>query len=101
MLLTALEWLALPEEEREKRKGELSPHECFLLRTTYEYMPKGPEHYPKGPLKRPDPTPEDWERFWHSEFEAFKEFGTIPKEVTYEEWTKKGRPLTWDGKGWG
>ena len=50
MALTALEWLALPEDEREKRKGELSPHECFLLRTTYEYMPKGPEHYPKGPL---------------------------------------------------
>ena len=93
MALTALEWLALPEDEREKRKGELSPHECFLLRTTYEYMPKGPEHYPKGPLKKPDPTPEDWERFWHSEFEAFKEFGTIPKEVTYEEWTKNSHQI--------
>lgn len=97
MALTALEWLALPENEREKRKGELSPHECFLLRTTYAYMPIGPEHYPDGPLKKPDPTPEDLERYWRSEFEVIKELGIIPKEVSYEKWTKKGRPLTWKG----
>lgn len=38
MSLTAREWLLLPEKEQERRKGELSPHECFLLRTDLEYM---------------------------------------------------------------
>lgn len=100
MALTALEWLALPEDEREKRKGELSPHECFLLRASYDYMPRGPEHYPNGPLKKREYTHEEMEKIWHSHFEVLKEFRIIPKEVSYEEWTKKGRPLTWDGKGW-
>lgn len=99
MTLTALEWLALPDNEREERKGELSAHECFLLRTTYAYMPKGPEHYPNGPLKRQEHTQEEIEKFWHDEFEVFKSFGTIPQDVSYEEWTRKGRPLTWEKKG--
>ena len=30
MSLTAREWLLLPKEEQEKRKDELSAHECFL-----------------------------------------------------------------------
>lgn len=33
--LTAKEYLALSPEERERRKDELSAHECFLLRTLY------------------------------------------------------------------
>ena len=32
-MLTAREWLLLSAEQQEKRKGELSAHECFLLRT--------------------------------------------------------------------
>lgn len=38
MSLTAREWLLLPKEEQEKRKDELSVHECFLLRTELEYV---------------------------------------------------------------
>ena len=38
MALTAREWLLLPREEQEHRKEELSPHECFLLRTDLEYV---------------------------------------------------------------
>ena len=38
MSLTAREWLLLPKEEQEKRKDELSAHECFLLRTELEYV---------------------------------------------------------------
>lgn len=38
MSLTAREWLLLPQEEQQRRKGELSSHECFLLRTDLEYM---------------------------------------------------------------
>ena len=38
MALTAREWLLLPEDEQQRRKNELSPHECFLLRTDLEYI---------------------------------------------------------------
>lgn len=95
MALTALEWLALTEDERERRKGELSPHESFLLRTTYEFMPRGPEHYPNGPLKQHESTEVEKEKFWRDEFAVFKMWGTIPQKVSYEEWMEKGRPLTW------
>lgn len=37
-MLTAREWLLLPAEEQEKRKYELSAHECFLLRTNLEMI---------------------------------------------------------------
>lgn len=37
-MLTAREWLLLPDKEQEKRKKELSAHECFLLRTDLEYI---------------------------------------------------------------
>lgn len=36
MGLTAREWIWLPRDEQERRKGELSQHECFLLRTRYD-----------------------------------------------------------------
>lgn len=38
MSLTAKEWLLLTKSEQERRKGELSSHECFFLRTTYSYI---------------------------------------------------------------
>ena len=38
MALTAREWLLLPKDEQEKRRHELSSHECFLLRTELEYI---------------------------------------------------------------
>lgn len=38
MALTAREWLMLPKEDQERRKDELSSHECFLLRTDLEYL---------------------------------------------------------------
>lgn len=95
MALTALEWLALPEEERKRRGEELSSHECFLLRTVYEFMPKGPEHYPNGPLQRKEPTEEEMEKFRRDRFTVFRAWGTIPQEVTYDEWKGKGCPLTW------
>ncbi|KSV60295.1 hypothetical protein ASU35_05965 [Acetivibrio ethanolgignens] len=33
MALTAREWTLLPKDEMEARQGELSPGECFKLRT--------------------------------------------------------------------
>lgn len=38
MSLTAREWLLLPEKEQQERGHELSPHECFLLRTLYSHI---------------------------------------------------------------
>ena len=38
MSLTAMEWILLPEDEQQKRKNELSSHECFLLRTAYDHV---------------------------------------------------------------
>lgn len=38
MALTAKEWLLLPKKEQKERAGELSPHECFLLRTAYSMV---------------------------------------------------------------
>ena len=38
MALTAREWILLPEEEQKRRGAELSPYECFLLRTELDYI---------------------------------------------------------------
>lgn len=38
MALTAREWLLLPEQEQKERAGELSHHECFLLRTELSHF---------------------------------------------------------------
>lgn len=38
MGLMAREWLLLSKEEQEKRKGELSKQECFLLRTELDMI---------------------------------------------------------------
>ena len=66
MALTAREWLLLPEDEQQRRKNELSPHECFLLRTDLEYI-----HFSEEEKK--NISPEKKEAFLH------------PKERTEEE----------------
>lgn len=38
MALTAREWILLSKDEQERRSKELSPHECFLLRTDLAYV---------------------------------------------------------------
>ncbi len=58
MGLTALEWLLLPEEEQKRRGHELSPHECFLLRTTYSYVKFTEE-------EKANMSPEERERILH------------------------------------
>lgn len=66
MALTAREWLLLSEDEQQRRKNELSPHECFLLRTDLEYI-----HFSEEEKK--NISPEKKEAFLH------------PKERTEEE----------------
>lgn len=38
MALTAREWLLLLKDEQERKREELSPYECFLLRTELAYI---------------------------------------------------------------
>jgi hypothetical protein len=38
MTLTAREWLLMPADEQEQHKQELSPHECYLLRTLFSNL---------------------------------------------------------------
>lgn len=66
MALTAREWILLPQQEQEDRKGELSPHECFLLRTELDYI-----HFSEDEKK--NMSQEKREAFLH------------PKEYTEEE----------------
>ncbi len=66
MSLTAREWILLPREEQEKRKGELSPEECFKLRIELSEIHLSEE-------QKKNLSPEVKERFIH------------PKERTEEE----------------
>ena len=66
MSLTAREWLLLSKEEQERRKNELSLHECFLLRTDLERI-----HFTEEEKK--NMPPKEREEFIH------------PKERTKEE----------------
>lgn len=58
MALTAREWLLLPENDQKKREKELSPHECFLLRTELAYV-----HFSEEEKK--NMTREEKEKFLH------------------------------------
>lgn len=97
MSLTAEEWLALPIEEGNRRGNELSPHECFRLRTECSMMPRGPEFYPNGPVKRKKLTQEEIQKKKENEFLVMKEFGMLPNDLTFEEWNNAGTPLNWKG----
>lgn len=48
MALTALEWLALPEDEREKRKGSFPRMSVFFSGRLTSICPKDRSIIPKG-----------------------------------------------------
>ena len=100
MSLTAKEWLLLPEDEQIRRADEVSPHECFLLRTQYAEIHFTEEE--KANMTQEErakflrkPTEEEILRGKHASFDAMKMFGMIPDEVTFEEWQKAGCPVGW------
>lgn len=102
MALTAEEWLALPIEEGDRRADELSPHEAFRLRTELSYWPRGPEHYPNGPIvrKKKKWTEEEKRKYREKDFHVFRDlFHTIPENITFEQWDAAGNPLHWDENG--
>ena len=60
MALTAREWLLLPKDMMEKRKGELSKEECAKLRLELDFV-----HFSEEEKARM--TEEEKERFIHPE----------------------------------
>lgn len=60
MALTAREWLLLPKDMMEKRKGELSKEECTKLRLELDFV-----HFSEDEKARM--TEEEKERFIHPE----------------------------------
>ena len=89
MALTAREWLLLPENEQQRRKNELSDHECYLLRTELEYIHLTEE-------EKKNMSPEKREKFLHpnerskKEKEAFNQqcqeiFKRLSEEVKKDE----------------
>lgn len=99
MALTALEWLQLDKDERERRKGELSNHESFLLRTQYSYYDDCREGRDlaiktvKGDKKIY--TPEEQEAYVKSVFEMMKEIGVVSSDTDLETFRKNGK-WAWD-----
>lgn len=99
MALTALEWLQLDKDERERRKGELSNHESFLLRTQYSYYDDCREGRDlaiktvKGDKKIY--TPEEQEKIDKEFFEILTKYGAIPENTTMEDF-RGGCKRAWD-----
>ncbi len=81
MALTALEWLKLNTDERERRKGELSPHECFLLRTTYSMYDGFNDVKVVGHREM---TPDEEEKAAEDFFKILKETKVIPQNTDLE-----------------
>ena len=100
MGLTAREWIWLPRDEQERRKGELSQHECFLLRTRYDDV--HPTEKEKASLTQEakermlqKPSEEEKKKKKESDLKVMKMFGLIPEQVTFEEWENAGYPIGW------
>ena len=81
-------------------KGELSQHECFLLRTRYDDV--HPTEKEKASLTQEakermlqKPSEEEIRKSKESDLKVMKMFGLIPEQVTFEEWENAGYPIGW------
>ena len=76
MKLTAREWLLLPEaEQMEKQKLTKEERERFI-----------------NPPKRTD---EEIEKNNRTTFKVLQNWKILPKDITFEEWIKAGKPLNY------
>lgn len=84
MALTAREWILLPKEEMEARKGELSSEECLKLRIELDMV-----HFTEEEKQRM--SPEEKERFIHPPRMSEEERAKVRKqgEIFIEETKKK------------
>lgn len=101
-MLTAREWILLPREEQLKRGKELSPEECRKLRMelseiyiSEEEKRKMTEEEKEGFIHPPKKNKKELEKDARDSFEVLKEFEILPKEVDFDEWIKRGKPLNW------
>ena len=100
MSLRAKEWLLLPEDEQKIRADEVSPHECFLLRTQYAEIHFTEEEKVNMTQEERDeflklPTEDEILEDKKHGLRQMKLLKLIPEEVTYEEWEKAGCPIGW------
>lgn len=100
MSLRAKEWLLLPEDEQKRRADEVSPHECFLLRTHYAEIHFTEEEKANMTQEERDeflklPTEDEILEDKKNGLRQMKLLKLIPDEVTYEEWEKASYPIGW------
>lgn len=89
MSLRAKEWLLLPEDEQKRRADEVSPHECFLLRTHYAEIHFTEEEKANMTQEERDeflklPTEDKILEDKKNGLRQMKLLKLIPDEVTYE-----------------
>ena len=102
MKLTAREWLLLPEAEQMQRGKELSPEECFKLRMelsevnfTEEEKQKLTKEERERFINPPQNTDEEIEKNNRTTFKVLQNWKILPKDITFEEWIKAGKPLNY------
>lgn len=91
MELTAKEWLLLPKEEQKKRGKELSPHECYLLRSVYDHCHFTEEQKNNMTQEEKDEflresTKEEQEVSIKLQEEVLKEWGLLEAGETLDDW---------------
>lgn len=94
MALTAKEWLLLPKEEQEKRKKELSSHECYLLRSVYDYCHFTEEQKNNMTQEEKEeflrkPTKEEQEATIKSQEEVLRRWGVLEAGEILDNWYDK------------
>ena len=115
MKLTAREWLLLPEAEQMQRGKELSPEECFKLRmelsevnfteeekqkftdtiTIIDKFEKLTKEERERFINPPKRTDEEIEKNNRTTFKVLQNWKILPKDITFEEWIKAGKPLNY------
>ena len=102
MKLTAREWLLLPEAEQMQRGKELSPEECFKLRMelsevnfTEEEKQKLTKEERERFINPAQKTDEEIEKNNRTTFKVLQNWKILPKDITFEEWIKAGKPLNY------
>ena len=95
MKLTAREWLLLPEAEQMQRGKELSPEECFKLRMELSEVNFTEEEERERFINPPKRTDEEIEKNNRTTFKVLQNWKILPKDITFEEWIKAGKPLNY------
>ena len=90
------------EAEQMQRGKELSPEECFKLRMelsevnfTEEEKQKLTKEERERFINPPKRTDEEIEKNNRTTFKVLQNWKILPKDITFEEWIKAGKPLNY------